>query len=482
MRALGPVQACLGWILLARAVAEAWRLRRVTASAASVRGASLSAFPLLPYFSQHLEALFTPGWTSLAIAENKTDTAVDSARVMVDLLAVKLRSSTALQIVSYDDEGGTADLRDGAARAVRCHLYKGEAQCDAAEIVASPGVTASLNNLLIAICEAGDGVLVPTPCYGAFPFDIEGSPSARNILVPCPLPPPLCVLTEAALEAAVRTHHAERSGAPRVAVLLLTSPSNPLGRVLSPAELAVAVRFCCARGMHLIADEIYAATAFANAPAVPGAAPCAQFVSARVIAERLAADDAEISAWAERQLHVLWGLSKDASSSGIRLGFCHSRSGAVQKAVGLANHFGGCSAFAQHAAAELLKDARQSADLFLRASRQLSQTAAFVCAKLKTLEPRITHVSPDAGMFVWCDLSAARRLRGGVVETEAELLDAIRTTCKLVLTPGRACLASEDGFVRICYAAVPRPELEAAIDRLVAFCQDRLAPDSKKQE
>jgi hypothetical protein len=67
--------------------------------------------------------------------------------------------------------------------------------------------------------------------------------------------------TPAQLDAAVARAAAEGCA---VKALLLTNPSNPLGVVYTPAELTVAVTWALHKGMHVVVDEVYASSVFAD--------------------------------------------------------------------------------------------------------------------------------------------------------------------------------------------------------------------------
>ena len=41
------------------------------------------------------------------------------------------------------------------------------------QLVVSAGLTAVLNYLFYSMCEEGDAVLIPTPYYSAFDFDVR---------------------------------------------------------------------------------------------------------------------------------------------------------------------------------------------------------------------------------------------------------------------------------------------------------------------
>src|SRR5207249_3444320 len=95
--------------------------------------------------------------------------------------------------------------------------------------------------------EPGDCVLLPDPVYDAYqsPIALWGG---RPVAVPSRLAGGRFTLDRAALEAA---------WTPRARVLLLNSPWNPVGSVLTEDELREVMAFAQQRDLLVISDEIY---------------------------------------------------------------------------------------------------------------------------------------------------------------------------------------------------------------------------------
>jgi gliotoxin/aspirochlorine biosynthesis aminotransferase len=93
-----------------------------------------------------------------------------------------------------------------------------------------------------------------------------------------------------------------------IKALVLSNPNNPLGQCYSAEVLKSIVKFCDEKKIHFISDEIYAMSQFAS-PDIPTPTP---FVSALQI------DLKDIGCDPSR-VHVIWGLSKDLGSNGLRL-------------------------------------------------------------------------------------------------------------------------------------------------------------------
>lgn len=105
-------------------------------------------------------------------------------------------------------------------------------------------------------------------------------------------------VTRAALDDAYRRAQKQRL---RVKGVLITNPSNPLGTTSPRADLEMLIDFVAAKGIHLVSDEIYSGTAFAE----PGFVSVLEVVAAR---RRISTDaDGLLS----ERVHVVYSLSKD---------------------------------------------------------------------------------------------------------------------------------------------------------------------------
>ncbi len=107
------------------------------------------------------------------------------------------------------------------------------------------GATEAIAAALLALCEADDEVVVLEPYYDSYAACIGFAGARRR---PVTLRPPDFALDGDALRAAI---------GPRARVLLLNSPHNPTGRVLSRDELSTIAEACVEHDLVCISDEVY---------------------------------------------------------------------------------------------------------------------------------------------------------------------------------------------------------------------------------
>ncbi|MGY1841637.1 MULTISPECIES: pyridoxal phosphate-dependent aminotransferase [unclassified Modestobacter] len=118
------------------------------------------------------------------------------------------------------------------------------------EVLVTAGATEALTAALLALVEPGDEVVVLEPMFDSYAAAVA---MAGGVLRPVPLRPPPggaghWSFDEAELRAAVT---------PRARLLLLNTPHNPTGSVLTRAELALLADVATAADLLVLTDEVY---------------------------------------------------------------------------------------------------------------------------------------------------------------------------------------------------------------------------------
>ncbi|MEU6895770.1 pyridoxal phosphate-dependent aminotransferase [Streptomyces sp. NPDC046557] len=113
------------------------------------------------------------------------------------------------------------------------------------EVLVTAGATEAIAAALLALLEPGDEVIALEPYYDSYAACIAMAGAVR---VPLTLRAPDFRLDADALRAAVT---------PRTRLLLLNTPHNPTGTVLTPAELAAVAELAIERDLLVVTDEVY---------------------------------------------------------------------------------------------------------------------------------------------------------------------------------------------------------------------------------
>ena len=192
------------------------------------------------------------------------------------------------------------------------------------DIMAANGVSGLLNTLTFNICDSGEGIIVPVPNYAMLELDICAFTGVEFIALDTSnLEDCFSASGSQALIAAFdETLAAAHQRGVTIRSVLLTNPSNPLGRYYSRTTLIEIARFCGRNNLHLICDEIYALSGFES----PENEKLPRFTSVLSI-------EADIQNHIlPENIHCLYGVSKDWAMGGIRLGFIVTRNRKVFQA------------------------------------------------------------------------------------------------------------------------------------------------------
>jgi N-succinyldiaminopimelate aminotransferase len=113
------------------------------------------------------------------------------------------------------------------------------------EVVVTMGATEAIAAAVLALCEPGDEVVTLEPYYDSYAATIAMAGARRRVVT---LRAPDFALDPAALAAAV---------GPQTRLILLNSPHNPTGRVLTADELDAVARVCIEHDLLAVTDEVY---------------------------------------------------------------------------------------------------------------------------------------------------------------------------------------------------------------------------------
>ncbi|XP_042866342.1 probable inactive 1-aminocyclopropane-1-carboxylate synthase-like protein 2 [Penaeus japonicus] len=166
-----------------------------------------------------------------------------------------------------------------------------------------------LDSLDHALCDPGDVLLTPTPVYGRIFTDF----CDRSLVCVEPIDTSQETNGDSTTTFGLRPEVIEErivqltSEGRRVRGLVLIQPHNPLGNSFSPEVLREIFAVCARHQMHVIVDEIYALSVFDSS------APHHSVLSLKDLPD-------------PERTHVLWGLSKDFSLAGFRVGVIHTQS------------------------------------------------------------------------------------------------------------------------------------------------------------
>jgi aspartate aminotransferase len=324
----------------------------------------------------------------------------------------------------YTAVEGIAELKDaiiGKFRRVNALEY------DRSQILVSTGAKQTIFNLVMAVIDSGDEVVVPAPYWVSYP-DIVLLAGGEPVM-PYAGPDQGYKITPAQLEAAIT---------PRTRMFILNSPSNPTGAAYTRSELAALGEVLLAHPRVLVCtDDMYEHIFW-------GAEPFCSLVTA-------------VPALYDRTVTVN-GVSKSYAMTGWRIGYCGGPADLVQAMATIQSQStSNPSSIAQKAAAAALTG-DQSVVAAMNA--EFKARHDFFNAGLNAL-PGVRALRASGTFYAWCDVSESIR-RMGLPDDNA-YAEFLLDRAGVAGVPGSGFGAPD--HMRFSFAA-SRELLQKALDRL----------------
>lgn len=146
-------------------------------------------------------------------------------------------------ITKYTPAAGTPELRQVIADKFE---RENGLKYDSSQIVVSCGGKHSCFNVMMALCQEGDEVIVPAPYWLSYPEMVRMA-GASPVIIDTGDETNFKV-TPGQLTEAITDH---------TRIFILNSPSNPTGVVYSPDEIKALGDICVEKGVLILSDEIY---------------------------------------------------------------------------------------------------------------------------------------------------------------------------------------------------------------------------------
>lgn len=308
------------------------------------------------------------------------------------------------------------------------YLQRYDTAIDPAWITYAPSVIYQVARLIGLWSQPGDGVVVHTPCYDAFPKTVAAS--GRHLR------------RVAMADWDVLERELSR---PENSVLLLCSPHNPTGHVWTEAELIRIGQLCARENVAVISDEIHS--------------DLTHLPNRHLVFGRIAAQLSPPPRWA-----VVTSASKSFNIPALTGSYGLIADDATrQQYLGVLSG-DGLSSPAVLALVATLAAYRKGGPWLDALRNYLWDNLLLVQRRLDDAFPQLAWRPPQAGYLAWIDLS-------GLGIDDAALQSDLIGTEKLAIMPGTTY--GSTGHVRL-NVGCPRSKVERGIDGLVRAL-DRLS-------
>lgn len=305
----------------------------------------------------------------------------------------------------YGPVAGEPKLKEAIARKLRTDNnlpYQPE------NIIVTNGGKHSLYNLMMALIDPGDEVIIPAPYWLSYPEMVklaEGKP----VIVP----------TDASTGYKITPAQLRQAITPHTKLFVLNSPSNPTGMVYTPAEIKALAEVVVESGIFVVSDEIY---------------------------EKIIYDDAEhlsigsLGPEIFERTFTSSGFAKAYSMTGWRIGYLAGPVELIKATNTIQGHStSNVCTFAQYGAVAALENSQDCVEKMRLAFAQRRQ----VMFDLLNAIPNISCAKPDGAFYMFVNIS-----KTGM--NSLEFCNALLEEQQIAVIPGGAFGA--DDHIRLSYA------------------------------
>jgi aspartate aminotransferase len=286
------------------------------------------------------------------------------------------------------------------------------------EAIITTGGKLALFNAVQILVDHGDEVILPVPYWVSFK-DIIQYAGGKVVLLE----------TKEAENFRITADAIEQAVTPRTKAIILNTPSNPSGSVVSTEDLERIVHLAHERGIFLLLDECYAYLNYAGKPVSGGS-----------------------FTWAKERIVILGSLSKTYAMTGWRAGFALAPKAVTANLSKLQSQStSNATSFVQKAAVAALTSSQECVTEF---RAEFIDLRDYMLAKLAEI-PGITCTKPEGAFYVYPNISAY--IGKGGIKSATELATRLLHEAHVVTVPGEAFGTSE--HIRLSY-----PVTKANID------------------
>jgi len=323
----------------------------------------------------------------------------------------------------YTPSSGIPELRQAIA-----DKFLGENGIDykPSQIIVSNGAKHSCANAILATCQPGDEVIIPTPYWLSYPELVRVAGAE-----------PVFVQTSEENGWKLTPEQFENAMTPRTKLIILNSPGNPTGAVYSKAELECLAAVAAEEEILILSDEIYEKLVYDNVKHVSIASLGQEFRDLTVTVN---------------------GFSKAYAMTGWRLGYLGAPEPIAKAIDSIQSHMtsNACS-FAQKGAFAALKGDQQAVsdmrdEFDLRREYMIDRFSKM---------PNISVVRPEGAFYVLANIS-----RLGL--TSQNFSDRLLSKANVAVVPGIAF--GDDRTIRFSYAT-SLDVIKKGMDRFEEFCR-----------
>ncbi|GAA0182496.1 pyridoxal phosphate-dependent aminotransferase [Clostridium sediminicola] len=283
-------------------------------------------------------------------------------------------------------------------------------------IIVSNGAKHSLFNVLQAICNPNDEVILAVPYWVSYTELIKMA-EGKPVFVETKEEEGF-KFSKAALEA-VLTENTK--------AIIVNSPNNPTGSIYSREDLQMIADFAVKNDLYIIADEIYEKLVYDG-----------EHISIASLGEEVK----------ERTI-VINGMSKGYAMTGWRIGYTAASKDIIKIMSNVQSHStSNPNTVAQYASIEALEGPQES---IAKMKKAFDERREYIVKLINDIEG-ISCRKPEGAFYVMMNINEllGKTIGGKVITNSMEFAEMLLEECKVATIPGIGF--GQEGYIRLSYA------------------------------
>lgn len=323
----------------------------------------------------------------------------------------------------YTPSSGIPELRQAIADKLAA---ENGIQYQAHQVIVSNGAKHSCFNAILATCEPGDEVIIPTPYWLSYPEMVRLAGAE-----------PVFVQTKEENAWKMTAEEFENAMTPRTKMVIINSPGNPTGSVYTKEELEGIVAVAAEEDILILSDEIYEKLVYEDAKHV---------------------SVASLSRDAYNLTITVNGFSKAYAMTGWRLGYLAAPEEIAKAIDSIQSHSTSnpCS-FAQKGGIAAIKGDQQVVEDM---RMEFDMRRQYMHGRLANI-PNVSAVKPLGAFYVLANISKLSL-------TSQNFADRLLSKHNVAVVPGIAF--GDDRTIRFSYAT-SLDVIKTGLDRFEEFCR-----------
>lgn len=327
----------------------------------------------------------------------------------------------------YTPTGGTLELKKAI-----CDRHRQDygTEYAPAECMVTVGGKHAIFNLMQVLIEQGDEVLIPVPYWVTYK-DVVNYAGGKCVFIETD--------EDSGFKFTAETIEPYITG--KTKLLIVNSPCNPSGAVLSREEFAGIYHLAAKHGIQLLTDECYCRFLYQDEPFSVASLP-----------------------GAKENVVVAGSLSKTYAMTGWRIGFALAPKPLIEAMMKLQSHTtSNPTSISQKAAIEALRGPQDSITGMLAEYRTRRD---YVVGRLRAM-PGVKIAEPQGAFYAYPNISVGF---GMGIDSAMKFSERLLSEAHVAVVPGEAFGTKE--HIRISYATSMK-ELERGLDRIRQFIGDQ---------